>query len=262
MNLLVLTLAAGITATTTAGQSVIDLQFEGGTVQQWVAAIKSVSPKSNIIVSQNVVAAQVGPMDLHGVSVASLMQLWNVSKTSPITCGKVDKGGDPIWLISGSSQTVARRGSRGSSSGTHRPTLDTAILNLPEHYLSGDGPARVVELIHGVCGMESSQPVKVSILKDTGVIAVYGTSSQRTVADDVIHALNRAQVPESDTKASASISDVSKQHAQQADRRRLIAQAQAIDRDNATTPEARRDAVAMFKKTMGELQLHRAETTP
>ena len=28
MNLLVLTLAAGITATTTAGQSVIDLQFE------------------------------------------------------------------------------------------------------------------------------------------------------------------------------------------------------------------------------------------
>jgi hypothetical protein len=261
MNLLVLTLAAGLTATATAGQSTIDLHFEGGTVQQWVAAIKSVSPKSNIIVSQSVGTAQVGAMDLHGVSVASLMQLWNVSKASPITCDKVDEGGDPIWLISGSSQAVIR-GNRGSNSGTYRPTLDTAILNLPEHYVSGDGPARVVELIHGVCGMESSQPVKISILKGTGVIAVYGTSSQRTVADEVIDALNRAQPPESDTKASASISDVSKRHARQASRRRLIAQAHAIDRDNATTPEARRDAVAMFKETMGELRQHRAETTP
>ena len=44
MNLLVFTLAAGLTATATAGQSTIDLHFEGGTVQQWVAAIKSVSP--------------------------------------------------------------------------------------------------------------------------------------------------------------------------------------------------------------------------
>ena len=128
--------------------------------------------------------------------------------------------------------------------------------------MSGDGPARVVELIHGVCGMESSQPVKISILKGTGVIAVYGTSSQRTVADEVIDALNRAQPPESDTKASASISDVSKRHARQATRRQLIAQAHAIDRDNATTPEARRDAVAMFKETMGNLRQHRAETTP
>ena len=183
MNLLTLTMATIVSTSATAASNTIDLDFEGGTVQEWVTAIKAESPKSNIVVSAHVAGSYVSAMDLHDVSVSSLMMLCNVSGDSPITSDVIHEGGEPIWIISESQRTMQRGQNRGPS---QQSSLSTIVLNVPRPY--ADQGSSVADMIREVCGMSSDQPVEIRVIK-TGIIALHGSYDQQAIAEDVLSAL-------------------------------------------------------------------------
>ncbi len=182
MTLLTLAMTTLVSVGTSAGSQTIDLEFDGGSVQAWVTAIKAQSPTSNIVVGAHAADIYISEMHLHDVSIPSLMQLCNASTASPITSDVIHEGGAPIWVVSALKQ-ITPRGPRNASA---LSSVSTRIFNV-----SGPSAAQgnlAVDMIRDVCAMSSDQPVEIRMITPS-IMVVRGSDEQQTIAEDVLSAL-------------------------------------------------------------------------
>ena len=93
------TLALAITTAGLAGApTIFDIEFDGGTVAQWIAAVQAKAPESNIMVQADGESVSVPALSLHSVSVQTCVEL--VGHIPGASCTEVGGGvaGASVWV--------------------------------------------------------------------------------------------------------------------------------------------------------------------
>ncbi len=171
-----------------AAPPTFDLDFEGGSVAEWVTAIRAVSTDANIVVAEAVERAPVPAMHVHGVTLKSVMGVSSLNEDSAINCARVSTDAAPIWVVSSNSPQPAR--GRGGASGHNE--MVTAIFNLPPGHRDQADATKLVKIIIGVVSLDGGGQLQTRLMPETGLLAIRGLEDQVETASDVIDAIEWA----------------------------------------------------------------------
>ncbi len=182
------TLALAITTAGLAGApTIFDIEFDGGTVAQWIAAVQAKAPESNIMVQADGESVSVPALSLHSVSVQTCVEL--VGHIPGASCTEVGGGvaGASVWVIDAGRGSRHQRG-RGRSVQADAGDA-TVVHQIPQGYRDFEGQTRLVDALDSVFLMSGGQAPKIAVLSDVGLIAVHGSPKQLASCSAVLDAL-------------------------------------------------------------------------
>ena len=171
----VLTIACA--ASTSIGGS-INLEFAGGSLAEWVDAIKSASPTSSIVLIGSGDDVKMPAMSLHDVAVATCVRVADAVRYVEVSEINESGDGQSVWLI----QHAPDTGRRDAPSRRR----STAIFPLPPSYLDADKAAMLVDVVTELCMIGNQSKPVVLIRRDFGILAIYGSSSQLEIVSEVL----------------------------------------------------------------------------
>jgi len=165
---------------------VINLQFPGGTIGQYVLAIRETAPEVNVVlVTPEGKDLALPPIQLSSVDIGSAMELiegdFPVDQETHVAV-KVDEvrptaeGGRPIYRV-----TTQRRGHARSTSDVHVWT----IADLLTEDTKADAVLTAVETAVGLLGT-AARPAEIRFHEATAVLIAFGTPTQLEAIDRVI----------------------------------------------------------------------------
>ena len=184
-------LAMGVTTAALAGEpATFDINFEGGSVAKWVAAVQAEAPQSNIMVHAGDGSILMPALSLHNVTVQTCVQL--VRYLPGADCFEVggDSPGESVWVIDagangGTGPQAHWTRARGRT--THTTSVDgTAVFQIPAAYRDQDGLIQLMDAIESVCLLGGGQMPKVAMMPDVGLIAVNGSAQQLGACSELL----------------------------------------------------------------------------
>ena len=177
-----------VAAALCASPSTFDLNFDGGSVTEWVTAIREASIDANIVIAEAVERTQVPAMHVHGVTLQGVMSVSSLNENSAIHCARVSTDAAPIWVVSSSSPQPAR----GRGVAANHNKMVTAIFNLPPGHRDQADATKLVNAIVGVISLDGGGQLQTRLMLETGLLAVRGLGDQVETASNVIHAIEWA----------------------------------------------------------------------
>jgi len=189
-------ITATLSSALCAAPATFDLDFDGGTVAQWVTSIRAVTSDANIVVDGAAEDAVVPAMHLHGVTVDGVMLVSEQNAASVINCFPVSSSGAPIWVVS---PKVPRSVARGASRSSNRSPstrsggneLFTEVFTLPEGYRSRADAERLVDAVKTAALLDTEHPLHIRPMPDMGLIAVRGSVEQVATARSMVELLHK-----------------------------------------------------------------------
>lgn len=172
----------------------LDLDFPGGTVGQYVDAVRAAQPAANIVVSPDAAEFPMPPVQLKGVSVEAAMGAIK-QEVGDSQSGKSWVGAEPI-PTRGSAEQVFRV-MAGSQPGQSNQTV---VISLAET-LRANGPRAlkiedILSAIEAATNM-TSPPPKIRFHAETSLLLFHGTADQVSTLERTVDALRRtAGTPE------------------------------------------------------------------
>lgn len=246
----VLTIA--FAASTSIGGS-INLEFAGGSLAQWVDALKSASPTSSIVLIGSGDDIKMPAMSLHDVAVATCVRVADAVRCVDVSEINESGDGQPVWLI----QHALATGRRDAPSRRR----STAIFPLPPSYLDADKAAMLVDVVTELCMIGNQSKPVVLIRREFGLLAMFGSPSQLEIASEVLSEVAHHTI--SNDESSKHTATPTQSSSEQMDRRlrrmtrasEARAAATTLSEQNATKQEWRMAFIALrdYRNTNGIL---------
>ena len=171
-----------------AAPPTFDLNFDGGSVTEWVSAIRAASTNANIVIAEAVERAPVPAMHVHGVTLQGVMTVSRLNENSAINCARVSTDAAPIWVVSSNSPQPAR----GRGGAVSHNKMVTAIFNLPPGHRDQADAKKLVKAIIEVISLDGGGQLQTRLMLETGLLAVRGLGDQVKTASNVIDAIEWA----------------------------------------------------------------------
>jgi hypothetical protein len=178
MTILTTTALTIACATSTSIGGSINLEFAGGSLAEWVDAIKSASPTSSIVLIGSGDDVKMPAMSLHDVAVATCVRVADAVRYVEVSEINESGEGQSVWLI----QHAPATGRRDAPSRPH----STAIFPLPPSYFDADKAAMLVDVVTELCMIGNQSKPVVLIRRDFGLLAMFGSPSQLGIASEVL----------------------------------------------------------------------------
>ena len=204
-------IAATVSSALCASPTTFNLDFDGGTVAEWVASIRTAWPEANVVVADAIKDASVPAMFLHGVTLDGVMEVSGMNVDTPINCDKAGSSGASIWVVSSKYKRPTRSSSRQSTvragQGTEavQDDLMTAVFTLPHGHRDQAGAASLVEAITRVTAMDGGVPLGMMLMPDVGLLAVRGPEAQIDTARVVIESIERIELRDAHIRAKDGV---------------------------------------------------------
>ncbi|MCK5942729.1 MAG: hypothetical protein KAI24_12205 [Planctomycetes bacterium] len=174
---------------------VVSFAFEGGTMKQFVAAIRKDQPKANIVLATRASSAVVPPMVLRDAGVEQALEGACMAAEADfrVNVKEFRGAGQPVYSI----YAIANQGRAGAAVSGHRPgDLHQRVLTLNDltaERMSGMKPMKVETVLSAIelaMGDEDSPP-RIRFHEDSGLLLVRGSYQQIEVVEQTIQTLGR-----------------------------------------------------------------------
>ena len=182
------TLAMCLMSTPLASDT-MNLNFQGGTVEQWVDAIKAATPTANIVVEHTANSIDLPAMQLQGVTLSAVMRVSDVQWDSPITCEEVQTRAASVWVVSKAGMPTTGKTTRAAGG-----KIVTGVFQLPHGTIDTGEMQAVIDAVRAVAALDADRPISIQVLPSVGLIAVRGDADQVETAEDVIQSIHRVQL--------------------------------------------------------------------
>ena len=187
---------------------VVNLSFKGGTLAEFVAALRAAETKANIVVATAAAGAKVPAMDLRGAGIGQALDAACVVAESeyPVRVKDFRGPGETVYSVIASAPTMMVAGPNGPVVGTSTGNVPLAVkaeentqvfsLNrLTEgdmRYSSGEG-MKVETILSAIEAGTSDEATKVVLRyhRDSGLLFLRGTRAQTNMVKELLSNLER-----------------------------------------------------------------------
>ncbi|HUU82429.1 MAG TPA: hypothetical protein VM243_02890 [Phycisphaerae bacterium] len=226
-----------------AGGPAIDLEFPGGTVAQYVDALRKVTPEANVVViTPEVLEITLPPVQLKSVGLGDAVFLMEGDyepkahvhvRIEVNQIGPWDESQRAVFQVSG---TVVRKGRTGT---------ETHVWTVADLLAEGVGPEAVLTAVETALALyaEDHEPAQVRFHEETGLLIARGDPWQVEVIDDVVDGVREGRQrqresdmqkrkSEADTETQQRVTELEEQlHARDLETERMVMRLQAIEEE-------------------------------
>lgn len=170
---------------------VVTLEFPGGTMAAFVAAVRDHVPAANIVLSDSAARVGVPPIELRQAGLAQALEAACQVVDAPFEVRVKELRGDGQWVYA---ITAPKAAPRPRSEPKQQPHSAQWIVSLLE-LTSGDGALRIESILSAIeLACESAEsPVVLRFHADSGLLIARGTDEQMVAVETVVSVLRKAR---------------------------------------------------------------------